>query len=149
MNRLRLHELKIRSEHFEEVLAGRKTSEVRMNDRDYQVGDILFLQEVDKKGVKTGQALNAEISHILTGGQFGIDDKFCVISLANTTHLIAKHLINYLRDHLAECCACIECSYEIIQKGGCTTDDAERTVTRARAFLSEANAFIKKQEVAA
>lgn len=39
------HELKILSEHYALVCSGQKTFEIRKNDRDFQVGDILVLRE--------------------------------------------------------------------------------------------------------
>lgn len=37
--------IKILTEYFEEVVAGRKRAELRFNDRDYKVGDIYDLKE--------------------------------------------------------------------------------------------------------
>lgn len=42
---MKIHELKIAPKYYKEVLAGFKKVEVRLNDRDYQVGDVLFLNE--------------------------------------------------------------------------------------------------------
>lgn len=42
-----MHNLKIYPEHFLKVLTGAKRAEVRINDRDYQKGDILVLREWD------------------------------------------------------------------------------------------------------
>lgn len=39
------HELKCRPEFFYRLSIGQKTFEIRKNDRDYQVGDILILRE--------------------------------------------------------------------------------------------------------
>ena len=39
------HYLKIRPEHFQAVIDGRKPFEVRFNDRNFQVGDRVILEE--------------------------------------------------------------------------------------------------------
>ena len=41
-----IHQLKCERRFFEEVIAGRKTFEVRDNDRDFQEGDYLALNEI-------------------------------------------------------------------------------------------------------
>ena len=41
------HELKCRPEFFARIASGQKTFEIRKNDRDFQVGDILILKEHD------------------------------------------------------------------------------------------------------
>jgi len=145
-----MHSIKIHSVHFYEVLAGRKTSEIRENDRNYQVGDVLNLQEIDDHGDHTGQEVNAEISHILQGGQYGLDEDWCVLSLSNTTHLKVALLVEYLRDRLEETCDCIECCYESIRNDGCSTADAAMTVKNGRSFIKLANEHLSKiGEVAA
>ena len=39
------HKLKIYPEYFTQVCNGRKSFEIRKNDRNFQVGDLLVLQE--------------------------------------------------------------------------------------------------------
>ncbi|WP_081299346.1 DUF3850 domain-containing protein [Gilliamella sp. Gris1-4] len=41
------HELKIKSEYFMDVARCQKKAEIRYNDRNYKVGDILNLYEID------------------------------------------------------------------------------------------------------
>lgn len=41
------HELKLDTAYFGRVASGQKTFEIRRNDRDFQVGDILLLKEYD------------------------------------------------------------------------------------------------------
>lgn len=62
------HELKIRSEFFLRVATNQKTFEIRKNDRDFQVGDILILKEWrDGDGyVDYSNALRREIVYIST-----------------------------------------------------------------------------------
>lgn len=142
MSNITLHELKIQSTHFTEVFAGSKTHEVRFNDRNYQVGDCLNLREIDENDHYTGQEMNAEICHVLHGGQFGLDEGWCVLSLRNATHAKAKVLIEYLRDRLEETCDCIEAGYEIQRTSGHSISDAQMTVEGGRVFIEEANNYL-------
>lgn len=61
-----VHELKILSKYFEDALTGNKPFELRKNDRDYKVGDILALNEVsDDKTKYTGNSLLCEVTYVL------------------------------------------------------------------------------------
>lgn len=62
------HELKILPEHFIPVLNGVKLAELRKNDRNYQVGDILFLCEWD--GLYTGYSCEREVIHVADVGSY-------------------------------------------------------------------------------
>ena len=42
-----IHQLKCESKFFQDIVAGVKTYEVRLNDRNYAVGDYLALNEID------------------------------------------------------------------------------------------------------
>lgn len=76
------HELKTWSEYFDAVLAGKKTFEVRKNDRDFQEGDILLLNKWDNvKNEYAGSQTAFTITYILKGGQFGIEEGYCVLGL--------------------------------------------------------------------
>lgn len=64
------HSLKIKSEHYVDVINGTKTAEIRYNDRNYQVGDILILNEIDENGIFTGNKCVVTVTHILDNNQF-------------------------------------------------------------------------------
>lgn len=77
-----IHELKTWKEYFEEVFMGRKTFEVRKNDRNFKKGDIIILKEWDNETDDyTGRQMERGVSYILQGGQFGIDNGFVVMAL--------------------------------------------------------------------
>lgn len=80
-----IHVLKTWPPYFDRVLSGEKNFEVRVNDRDYKVGDILDLNEYDPdKHEFTGRSLGRRVTYILHGGEFGIDPNVVVMSLGRT-----------------------------------------------------------------
>lgn len=90
------HRVKTWPAEFEAVQAGDKTADLRRNDRDYRVGDILILAEwdphartvdehqVEHAGVLTGREQTRQVSHVLDGGQFGLQPGFVMLSLRTT-----------------------------------------------------------------
>lgn len=84
-----VHKLKILPQYFEVVSSMEKPFEVRKNDRDYQVGDILILREWEPhqdgpfvpSGGFTGNSVERKVSYVLPGGQFGIDPEYVVLGL--------------------------------------------------------------------
>ena len=63
---MKTHGLKVWPEYFKEIRSGNKTFEVRKNDRDFEMGDRLYLREFDPtKDRYTGRTLNATITYIL------------------------------------------------------------------------------------
>lgn len=63
-----VHNLKVWSEYFDDVLSGRKPFEVRLNDRDYHEGDLLVLWEWNRRrGRATGSRFVAKVGYVLSG----------------------------------------------------------------------------------
>ncbi len=78
-----LHELEIWASCFEAVEAGAKPFDVRLNDRNFQVGDALLLREYDPAAAAySGRIALRWASYVLPGGTFGIEDGWCVLGLA-------------------------------------------------------------------
>ena len=71
-------ELKIRQEYLERVLLGEKTFEIRKNDRNYQVGDILVLREYE--GDYTGRVAIVEVLYVLNEFE-GLVSGFAALSI--------------------------------------------------------------------
>jgi predicted RNA-binding Zn-ribbon protein involved in translation (DUF1610 family) len=76
-----VHQLKIQKKPYLDLLSGIKTGEVRdCSDRDFQVGDSVWLTLVDETGNPTGQSASRMITHIQRG--YGLPDEVCVLSYA-------------------------------------------------------------------
>ena len=73
------HYIKCETEYYRAVEAGDKSFELRKNDRDYKLYDIVHLEE-SVIGVKTGREIAVEIVYILYGGKYGLDKDYCIFS---------------------------------------------------------------------
>ena len=76
----KLHLLKIKPEYFNAVESLLKQFELRKDDRDYQIGDLIILQEYDD-GEYTGRECGAfKISYILRDcPEYGLMPGYCII----------------------------------------------------------------------
>lgn len=63
------HYLKILPQYYRAVESGRKTFEIRYNDRDYKVGDMLYLQEFCG-GEYTGRELTREVCYVIDDPEY-------------------------------------------------------------------------------
>jgi hypothetical protein len=65
-----IHELKTWPEYFDAVRDGRKTFEIRRNDRGFKVGDVLVLQEFDPETQKySGEMASFCVTYLTDFGQ--------------------------------------------------------------------------------
>jgi hypothetical protein len=84
-----IHELKCIDPYFAHVALGLKTFEVRKNDRDFNVGDVLLLSRLRRDGL-TGERVRVDVVHVLEGGAFGIADGYCVLGIRDPVILESK-----------------------------------------------------------
>jgi hypothetical protein len=77
----KIHHLKTLPEYYWPIDTGDKTFEIRKNDRDFQIGDTLFLEEWTPGFGYTGHKSKRTISFVLHGGQFGLSKDYCVLAL--------------------------------------------------------------------
>ena len=70
--------LKTQKEYFEAVESGKKTFELRKNDRDFQVEDICILEKYEGEECLDEQ-IAIEISYIFHGGKYGLDKDYCIL----------------------------------------------------------------------
>lgn len=92
----REHELKCWPPPFDSILSGIKTHEIRKNDRNYAAGDVLHLREWrpdpwDGRPPPgwdstvygyTGREIRVRVTYVTFGGDWGVPDDMCVMSIA-------------------------------------------------------------------
>lgn len=67
-----IHELKILPEYFNDVISGKKSFEIRKNDRPFKVGDLLALNEFN--GNYTGNSCLVYVDYILDNPTYVKED---------------------------------------------------------------------------
>ena len=72
------HSLKTLPVHFNDIMSGIKTAEIRLNDRRFSVGDTLILREWKER--YTGRLTPVKVTHILDDSQKGIDSGYVMLS---------------------------------------------------------------------
>jgi Domain of unknown function (DUF3850) len=73
------HYLKTQTKFYQAVENGIKKFELRLNDRNFKIGDMIYLEET-VNGFYTGRKLDPmEIKYILHGTKFGLKENFCII----------------------------------------------------------------------
>lgn len=66
-----IYALKQHPKHFEGVISGKKLFEIRKNDRDYKVGDLLALNEYDPETKSyTGASVLVYVDYILDNPEY-------------------------------------------------------------------------------
>jgi hypothetical protein len=82
---MKVHKLKCWSAPFRAMELGLKRFELRKNDRNYQVGDVLELTELDPE---TGHhyeecaPVRVVVTYMLGGGEFGLPEDMVAMSVA-------------------------------------------------------------------
>jgi len=74
-----VHDLKIQSQYFDRIASGAKKAEMRKNDRDFQLGDLLRLREYAHD--YTGREIIVRVTDTLYGPCFGIEDGYVMMSI--------------------------------------------------------------------
>lgn len=82
-----IHAIKIQPPYFDDVISGKKGFEIRLNDREYQEGDYLALNEWQQTssvgGHYTGRSCLVYVDYILYGakGVPGLDEDYCLMGI--------------------------------------------------------------------
>lgn len=84
-----IHDIKIRENYACDVIRGKKTFEVRKNDRDYRVGDLLMMRVVSKDGIDAGAVVMATVSYILSDPEY-VKDGYVIMGLSDVKSYIRE-----------------------------------------------------------
>ena len=77
------HHLKILPCYFNDIVYNNKNFEIRKNDRHFQVGDMLVLNEWHHNKF-TGNIITATVGYIHRGdGNYGLASGYCVLGLVD------------------------------------------------------------------
>lgn len=100
---MRIHELKCRTDYFEALIAGEKPFEVRKNDRPFEVGDYLALNEVQAEDscvsedlLYTGRCWMVQVSYILADSEYCKEGyvilgvRPCRVNLVDPAHAVSR-----------------------------------------------------------
>lgn len=76
-----MHILKCIDPYYSDVVSGKKTFEIRKNDRDYKVGDILILKQYNSKhNIYTGKEVWCKVIYMVTDPEY-CKDCYCVMGI--------------------------------------------------------------------
>lgn len=75
----KVHDVKLGTTFFDDVKTGRKTFELRKNDRGYKEGDTIVMHEC-KNGTTTGRTIEKKIVYMLEDFT-GLEDGYCILGL--------------------------------------------------------------------
>ena len=89
---MQFHKLKIKPEYYRAVLSGRKTFELRKDDRDYQEGDLIQFTIVENELTGNGMIPHCkkeitreelyQITYILKNvPEYGLDKEYCILGI--------------------------------------------------------------------
>ncbi len=78
----KVHEVKLAAMYYDDVKDGKKTFELRKNDRNYKEGDKLHMLEF-KDGRHTGRTISADIVYLLEE-YTGLTEGYCILGIRVT-----------------------------------------------------------------
>lgn len=81
MEAQKVHNLKTWPNFFQDILERRKSFELRYNDRDFNVGDVLILNEYDpKKNKYLGRVIERKIIYKIEDIP-GLEKGYCILGI--------------------------------------------------------------------
>lgn len=111
-NGQKVHHIKLGASFFEDVCSGKKSFELRKNDRGYKTGDILEMLEF-ADGKHTGRTVRVLVTYMLEDFT-GLEDGYCIMA----TTLLNENGEPFDRADLKQICANIEANGDGYIEGG-------------------------------
>ena len=109
-----LHEIKLKEDYIEPVLSGNKNFEVRLNDREYQKGDLVKFKAVSRQGVTyvEPELENAtfEITYVHSG--LGLQEGYVVFGIERRSNELTHEVNKWIYNQGSY--KCPKCGHEII-----------------------------------
>ena len=84
----KVHDVKLGTTFFDDVKTGRKTFELRKNDRGYKKGDTIVMHEY-KDGTTTGRTIEKKIVYMLEDFT-GLEDGYCILGLGEAEETLQE-----------------------------------------------------------
>lgn len=86
IRQLKVHELKIQQDYYENVFNGRKTFELRKNDRGFQVGDLIQFRVLGKNLFGLDNSILTPQLYVITYilenvPEYGLDKEYCILGI--------------------------------------------------------------------
>jgi hypothetical protein len=96
---MKIHKLKTLQPYYDEVLKGRKTFELRKDDRNFVVGDFLQLfegnEQVEDIQLRSNKNfIYFQICYKLDGGIYGLEKGFCILGITRDISDYEYRLLN-------------------------------------------------------
>ncbi len=85
-----VHELKCHPQYFQNIWIRKKLFEIRLNDREFNIGDKLLLKEFDTNLGFSNRKISANIDYMLEDEQLGIKKGYCILSLSDIINYDCK-----------------------------------------------------------
>lgn len=76
----KVHSIRLAKTYFNDVASGKKSFELRKNDREYKVGDMLEMLEF-ADGKNTGRIIQAEVVYMLEE-YTGLEEGYCILGIS-------------------------------------------------------------------
>lgn len=87
---MNLHSLKILDNFYKDVDEEKKTFELRKDDRNYKVDDLINFIVIDKKGNQIKTDIVYQITYILRNvSEYGLSSDYCILGIRKIGKLVS------------------------------------------------------------